>query len=365
MVDKTVQATDGRGILAGDYLNQNREMTRDIWMKESFPEWGTFLNREIENIAVEKGTVAIWWLGGPSWILKTDEGGIFFIDVYSGPSHYTQYYYCGVCKQAGAPDINWMRMNPQLIDPWQFQRLDGLFCTHKHQDHCDIYTVKAALQTTGCKFYAPQDTVVKLRAFDVPDDRIVTCRVGESVKIPGAEVQFLMNYDETVVRTGDQTTPEPYEKMAVSFLFKTSAGNIMFLGDTWYHDGYAAIGQNFDVDVAIFDMGRNAPGATDKMTPYDCARLGEALRAKVLIPDHYDNWANTASDPELLVQQFERIVHENTPEIKTCILRPGARFTYPNDAGIGRYRYPNQRDRYDATRSISYGDMARKYQEMK
>lgn len=355
-----IQPTDGRGILAGDYLNQNREITRDIWLNESFPEWGTLLNLEIENITLEKGTVAIWWLGGPSWVLKTDEGGIFFIDVYSGPSHYTQYYYCGVCKQAGASDINWMRMNPQLIDPWKFNQLDGVFCTHKHQDHCDIYTVKATLQTTDCMYYGPQDTVVKLKSFEVPDERIFTCYVGESVKVPGAEVEFLMNYDETVIRTGDQTEAEPYEKMAVSFLFKTSAGNIMFLGDTWYHDGYAAIGQYYDIDVAIFDMGRNAPGATDKMTPYDCARLGEALRAKVLIPDHHDNWANTASDPELLVNQFERIVAENTPEIKTAILRPGARFVYPNDASIGRYRYPNQSDKYDASRSTKYGEEARK-----
>ena len=58
-----VVPTDGRGILAGDYLNQDREITRDIWMRESFPEWGTFLNLEIENLQVEKGKVCLWWLG--------------------------------------------------------------------------------------------------------------------------------------------------------------------------------------------------------------------------------------------------------------------------------------------------------------
>ena len=356
-----VERTDGRGILAGDYLNQNRELTRQDWLEDCFPEWGTLLNKEIEEFTLNNGQVAIWWLGGPSWILKTDEGGIFFIDVYSGPSHYTQYYYCGVCKQAGAETINWMRMNPQLVDPWKFNRLDGAFSTHQHQDHCDLYTVKAALRTTDCILYGPPRTVEKLKGFQVPDERIVTARVGESVKVPGAEVEFLMNYDETVVRTGSGKGKVSYEECATSFLFKTSGGNIMFLGDTWYHDGYQAVGQNYDIDVAIFDMGRNASGATDKMTPYDCARLGETLQAKVLIPDHYDNWANTASDPELLVNQFERLVAENTPEIKTVILRPGARFIYPDDRDIRRYRYPNQSEGYDATRSVTYGEQARKY----
>lgn len=360
-MDREVLKSDGRGIIAGDYLNLNRDITREIWLNESFPEWGTLLNQYIENVVIKEGTVAIWWLGGPSWVLKTDEGGIFFIDVYSGPSLYTQYYYCGVCKQAGAEDIHWMRLNPHVIDPWKFNRLDGVFCTHRHQDHCDIYTVKATMKTTNCMYFAPEDSCDKLRSFEVPEERIHLCRVGESVKIPGAEVEFLMNYDETVIRTGSSESLEPYEKMAVSFLFKTSGGNILFMGDTWYNDGYAAIGQYYDIDVAIFDMGSNAPGAFDKMTPYDAARVGEALRAKVLIPDHYDNWANTAGDPEMLVNQFERIVKENTPHIKTVILRHGAQFIYPDDQDIGRYRYDNGSIKYDASKSIKYGKEVKKY----
>lgn len=99
----------------------------------------------------------------------------------------------------------------------------------------------------------------------------------------------------------------------------------------------------------------NAPGATDKMTPYDCARLGEALKAKVLIPDHYENWANTSSDPNLLTTQFERIVSENTPDIKTVIMLCGGRFVYPDDQNIKRYRYPNFSDRYNPEKSVYYG----------
>ena len=97
----------------------------------------------------------------------------------------------------------------------------------------------------------------------------------------------------------------------------------------------------YNIDVAIFDMGCNAPGATDKMTPYDCARVGQTLKAKLLIPDHYDNWANTAGDPELLVNQFTRIVSENTPEIKTMINAFGCGFSegYGNDFDITKLRY--------------------------
>ena len=105
----------------------------------------------------------------------------------------------------------------------------------------------------------------------------------------------------------------PLEQAACCYLFKTSAGNILFMGDAWYHDGYVAIRDKYDIDVAIFDMGSNAPRCHRQDDSYDCAPGWWILQAKVLIPDHYDNWANTAGDPELLVKQFERIVSENTP----------------------------------------------------
>ena len=184
--------------------------------------------------------------------------------------------------------MNWLRLNPQVIDPFSFNRVDGVFCTHVHNDHCDIYTVKGTMQTTDAKYVAPPETVKRLKEFEVPDDRIITAHVGESIKMAGAEIVFLKNYDDCATKTGDGPA-QPYDEVATSFLFKTSAGNILFLGDTWYNDGYVAIGQKYDIDVAIFDIGWNEPGAFDKMTPYDGARLGKALKAKVLIPDH---WAN-------------------------------------------------------------------------
>lgn len=191
----------------------------------------------------------------------------------------------------------------------------------------------------------------KLQGFGVPEDRIVVAKVGESVKVKGAEVEFLICYDQTAIKTGEGDVLLPFEEAACCYLFKTSAGNILFMGDTWYHDGYVAIAQKYDIDVAIFDMGSNAPGATDKMTPYDCARVGQTLKAKLLISDHYDNWANTAGDPELLVNQFECIVHENTAEIKTMIMRCGGRFNYPADKDKGRYRYPDGSENYDFSKS--------------
>ena len=39
------------------------EITREKWILGAFPEWGTWLNEEIDQEIVKPNTVAMWWLG--------------------------------------------------------------------------------------------------------------------------------------------------------------------------------------------------------------------------------------------------------------------------------------------------------------
>ena len=38
------------------------EITRESWIMSTFPEWGTWLNEEIEAEEVKPGNIAMWWL---------------------------------------------------------------------------------------------------------------------------------------------------------------------------------------------------------------------------------------------------------------------------------------------------------------
>ncbi|NLI54149.1 MAG: ascorbate 6-phosphate lactonase [Clostridiales bacterium] len=328
------------------------EITRDAWLKDAFPEWGRFLNYEIDHYTVPKGEVSMWWVGGSSWVLKTDEGSIFLIDPYAGVSHSTKYGECGVCYQSGAEFINWLKLTPQYLDPWAYERIDGYFISHTHCDHCDPYAVAAAKQVSDTSFYGPKVVTEKLVGeFGVPKERVVTASVGQVLSFPGAKVHILPNYDDTAIRTDTADALLAYDDCCLSFLFETSGGNILFAGDTWYNDAYVEIGATYDIDVATFDMGYNAVGATDKMTPFDALRFGQALRVKVLIPDHYDIWANIAGEPNLIIDQFERIVAEMDPGIRTVVMRGGGRFDYPADQDIKRYWYPDGSESYNFDKS--------------
>ena len=55
-------------------MSKVSEMTRDKWIQNTFPEWGTWLVEDIENEVVAPGNVAMWWLGCTGVWFKTPGG---------------------------------------------------------------------------------------------------------------------------------------------------------------------------------------------------------------------------------------------------------------------------------------------------
>ena len=56
------------------------EITRESWIMSTFPEWGTWLNEEIEAEEVKPGNIAMWWLGCTGIWMKTPENANITID---------------------------------------------------------------------------------------------------------------------------------------------------------------------------------------------------------------------------------------------------------------------------------------------
>ena len=43
-------------------MSKVKSITRESWILSTFPEWGSWLNEEIEQEQVAPGTFAMWWL---------------------------------------------------------------------------------------------------------------------------------------------------------------------------------------------------------------------------------------------------------------------------------------------------------------
>ncbi len=60
------------------------EVTRESWILGTFPQWGTWLNEEIEREVVKPGTFAMWWLACTGIWLKTEGGTNVCVDLWCG-----------------------------------------------------------------------------------------------------------------------------------------------------------------------------------------------------------------------------------------------------------------------------------------
>lgn len=97
-------------------MSKVSEMTRDKWIQNTFPEWGTWLVEDIENEVVAPGNVAMWWLGCTGVWFKTPGGANVSIDLWCGNGKRTH----GNGKMAvGQPDGQYVRRPGHAAQPAQ------------------------------------------------------------------------------------------------------------------------------------------------------------------------------------------------------------------------------------------------------
>ena len=278
------------------------EITRESWILGTFPEWGTWLNEEIEQEEVKPGTVAMWWLGCTGIWFKTPQANIT-VDLWAGNGKRTHgdgkmkvghqmANMCG-CRNM-QPNL---RAVPFVIDPFAIKQVDAVLATHYHQDHMSAeyasHVLKSGMMTTDesgkempVPFIGPKKSVELWQKWGVPADRCLTVRPGDTIKIKDIEIVVLDSFDRTCIVTTDSTGPDredlrgkcptDMDDKAVNYLIKTPGGNIYHSGDSHYSIYYADPQEinllyNYKKDVLdykfhpfIWDVGGKYVYPTDK-----------------------------------------------------------------------------------------------------
>lgn len=76
-----------------------------------------------------------------------------------------------------------------------------------------------------------------------------------------------------------------------SYLIQGASGRTIFIsGDTAYFDRYGELGEAFDIDLAVFNLGAYEPRwfmAQSHMNPAECVQAFQALRARRLLAVHW------------------------------------------------------------------------------
>jgi L-ascorbate 6-phosphate lactonase len=335
-------------------MSQVDKITRESWILNTFPEWGTWLNEEIAAEQVKPGTFAMWWLGCTGIWVKTEGNTNICIDFWVGSGKKTksnpymkpQHQMARMC--GGRKIQPNLRISPFVLDPFAIKEIDAVVATHDHNDHIDMNVAAAVMQNcdNSVPFIGPEACVDKWVGWGVPRERCIVVKPGDIVKIRDVELVALESFDRTAIitepPTGDITGKMPIniDIKAVNYLIKTPGGNIYHSGDSHYSNYYAKHGNDYKIDVALGSYGENPRGITDKLTSADILRMAESLNAKVIIPIHYDVWSNFQADTREILTLFDMRKDRLQYKFYPYIWQVGGKFVYPEDAAKREYHYP-------------------------
>ena len=157
---------------------------------EHLPQWGTWLNEEIEREVVKPGTFAMWWLACTGIWVKTEGNTNICIDLWCGtgkrsmknplmdPHHQMARMSGCVALQPN------LRYSPFVIDPFAIKQIDAVVSTHTHNDHIDINVAAAVLKNCDAKvpFIGPKSCAEVWKKRGVPENRIIQVKPGDTVR---------------------------------------------------------------------------------------------------------------------------------------------------------------------------------------
>ena len=335
-------------------MSKVSEITRESWILKNFPEWGTWLNEEIEEEVVAPGTVSMWWLGCTGLWVKTQRGTNLCIDYWTKHGKKTRKNKLMKEQHQHQRMIGCLKLQPNLrnvpcvLDPFAIRKVDAILSTHHHGDHIDENVAAAVLQNCGpdVPFIGPQACVDLWVGWGVPQERCRVVKPGDVVKVGDTEIVALDSFDRTELVTAPQgkvLKGQPVQEMdelAVNYLIKTPGGNLYHSGDSHYSNYYAKHGNDHKIDVAFGSYGENPRGMTDKMTSIDILRMAECLRCQVVVPIHHDIWTNFQADPMEIKLLWQLRKDRLGYDFKPFIWQVGGKFTFPDDKDKLEYHYP-------------------------
>lgn len=180
------------------------------------------------------------------------------------------------------------RVAIETIKTSHIKRADVILLTHEHQSHADTRAVEEIAMRTAASVVAPAQT---LRGISISDRQKVDVRVGDHFSLKGVDI--------TVVKA-----THPQSLYPVGYVISNSV-KIYHAGDTYQFN------EMFDlnVDYALLPI-----GGSYTMDPIDAANATKMLRAKFIIPMHYNTYGRITQD----VREFQGRVSRG----KVLVLSP-------------------------------------------
>jgi L-ascorbate 6-phosphate lactonase len=246
---------------------------------------GATLIREIDATEVAPGGLAFWWLGQMGYVAKVNTGRaqkVLYLDPYLAPRA--------------------TRQVPPLLDPGLIAHADYVLGSHDHGDHIDPLAIRGVMEAS------PQARVVTSRVarrhvldLGAPAERAIGLDEGLCYEdADGLRISAIAAQHESFDR--DATLGFPY----LSFIVEAGGLTLFHAGDTLGYDGQVVALARWRFDVAFLpingrDAERLARNCIGNMTYQEAVDLAGTLAPGLVVPGHYDMFADNPGDPQAFV----------------------------------------------------------------
>ena len=273
------------------------------------PRENSAFARQVDNLVVPPGQLALWSLGQAGFVIK---GGstIICIDPYLSD----------VITQQGGP----ARRFPPPLAPAALENVQLVFTTHEHLDHTDPATLLPLLRASAraSLVTSPQGREIALHA-GIGEDRVRVPQVGQRVEIgdlaytaiPAAHYQYEVNGQNQARWMG--------------FLIELNGVTLYHAGDTLVVPELLAALAGIELDLALLpingrDYFREEQAIVGNLWPREAVQLAQRLAPRVLLGMHNDLFAENRVRPGLLFDELD----SSAPFQRCHLLQPGELYLY-------------------------------------
>jgi len=274
------------------------------------------LIRQMNELEVKTGQLAIWGLGQMGVALKGAGSGIVYIDPVLTNV---------VVERVPETAAFFQRAFPAPLLPEEITNASLVLCTHEHLDHTDPLTLGPIAQASPrARFVASAWAGSALDEADILSERREYPQVGQQLDFGAVKVTGVAAAHEKV-----ETNPVMGNRF-FSFHLQFDGVSFFHSGDTVMHPAYISqIKQAGGVDVAFLaangrDARRDSYNITGNLQPVEAVWLAQEIGADLLIGGHNDlfTW-NTVRQGGLA-----DAVQQVNPRQKFCTLQPGQLLFY-------------------------------------
>ena len=253
--------------------------------------------KSVKETKAPCGTAVIWWLGQMGvWIKMGDT--VLSVDYF-------------------ATEIPGRTIAPP-VPAQEVRGIAAFLGSHNHIDHIDHPAWRIwAKNLPEAKFVFPRIHRESLLRDGIGEDRLLGLNEGESVEVGGIRISAIAAAHEFLDRD-----PETGLYPALQYLIEGNGLRIYHAGDTLRYEGMIgklrAFGQ---IDAAILPInGRDAVRyrghCIGNMTFQESVDLAGELRPRLVIPGHFDMFANNSENPE----KFADYLDAKYPGLVPCVI---------------------------------------------